>query len=732
MTVDPATAAAQRAYQGKQYYFCSKGCAAKFEADPEKYLSPSASPDPHGMTDDAAEYTCPMHPEIRQIGPGSCPKCGMALEPLTISAETMSQADPELASMQRRFIAAAVLTSPLFFVHHPWVQMLLATPVVIWAGWPLLERGWASLRTGNWNMFTLIVIGTGAAFLYSVAAAAMPWMFPASFRDAAGSVPLYFEPAAVIVTLVLLGQVLELRARAQTSSSIRALLALTPEIAHRVDEHDQEHDVPLKNVHKGDHLRVRPGEKVPVDGLIIHGSSSIDEAMITGEPLPVDKSEGANVAGGTLNLQGSFIMRAERVGPETLLANIVRLVSEAQRTRAPIQRLADVVAGYFVPAVLLTAMASFAAWAIWGPQPKMAYALVNAVAVLIIACPCALGLATPMSIMVATGRAASLGILVRNAEALELLEKVDTLVIDKTGTLTEGRPAVTAIFADDERETLRLAASLEQASEHPLARAVVSAARQRGFSLSRPADFQMHPGQGVSGIVDGKSVVAGSAAIVDPGLFANRAAELRSIGQTTLFVSVERQTMGLIAISDPIKPEAASALEALRRAGLRIIMLTGDHESTARAVANQLGIEELHAGVLPMEKLQVIERLQSEGRKVAMAGDGINDAPALAKADVGIAMGTGTDVALGTAGITLVKGDLKGIDRARHLSEATMTNIRQNLLFAFGYNVLGVPIAAGILYPFWGILLSPVIASAAMTLSSVSVIANALRIKKFI
>jgi P-type Cu+ transporter len=718
MQVDPARAAGSAEHDGKKYYFCSKGCLAKFEADPRKYLS-GAAVEPM----EAAQYTCPMHPEIVRPGPGSCPICGMALEPVIVTAEEAE--NPELIDMWRRFRIAAILTAPLLILMllKPvvWAQFVLATPVVLWAGWPLFVRGWASVVNRSPNMFTLIAMGTGTAYGYSVLAMLWPGLFPASFQMH-GEVAVYFEPAAVIVTLVLLGQVLELRARAQTSGAIRALLGLAPKTA-RIVRGAIEEDIALEQVKVGDLLRVRPGEKVPVDGVIVEGASSIDESMVTGEPIPAEKQTGARVTGGTVNGPGGFVMRADRVGAGTLLAQIVKMVSEAQRTRAPIQRLADVVAAWFVPAVLVAAAAAFAAWAVWGPEPRMAYALVNAIAVLIIACPCALGLATPMSIMVGTGRGAREGVLIRNAEALEAMEKVDTLVVDKTGTLTEGKPKLVTV---DDNDSLRLAASLEQASEHPLAAAILTGAKESGLKLTAPSDFRSTPGQGVSGLVDGRRVSVDNQA---PENLRERADALRREGQTVVFVHVDGNPAGLLGIADPIKTSTQEAIEMLHREGVRIVMLTGDNRTTAEAVARRLGIDEVEAEVLPAQKAEVVRRLQSQGRIVAMAGDGINDAPALALAQVGIAMGTGTDIAMESAAITLVKGDLRGIARARRLSRATMRNIRQNLFFAFVYNVAGVPLAAGALYPFFGILLSPMIASAAMTFSSVSVIANALRLR---
>ncbi|MGA2598402.1 MAG: heavy metal translocating P-type ATPase [Bryobacteraceae bacterium] len=718
MTVDPTQAGGKSEYKGHTYHFCSKGCVAKFEADPERYLHPvPARPEPANV-----EYTCPMHPEIRQIGPGSCPICGMALEPADFSFDSpIDQPNPEYADMKRRFVVALILTIPVFVLGMmemtaawaTWVELILATPVVLWAGWPFFERAWDSLVHRSPNMFTLIGLGTGTSFVYSVVAAA------------SGRHDLYFEAAAVITTLVLLGQVLELRARAQTSSAIRALLGLAPKTARRVQRDGTEQDVPLSDIHAGDRVRVRPGEKVPVDGVVLEGSSSIDESMLTGEPIPVEKAAGAKVTGGTVNQTGSFIMRAERVGAATMLAQIVKMVSEAQRTRAPIQRLADSVAAWFVPAVVLAAVIAFAIWSFVGPQPRFTHALVAAVAVLIIACPCALGLATPMSIMVGTGRGASAGILIRNAEALEILGRVDTLVVDKTGTLTEGKPKLVGISTaagQNETDLLRLAASLEQASEHPLAAAIVNAAKERKIPLSAAQDFQSMTGKGIAGIVDGHRIAIGTDALL-------RDLNIAPPQTGGLLVAIDGRYAGALTVADPIKKSTAAAVKELHAAGIRMVMLTGDRRATAEEVARQIGIDEVEAEVLPEQKAAIVRRLQSEGRTVAMAGDGINDAPALAQADVGIAMGTGTDVAIESAGITLVKGDLRAIARARTLSRATMRNIRQNLFFAFAYNSVGVPIAAGILYPFFGVLLSPMIASAAMTFSSVSVIANALRLR---
>jgi len=699
------------------------------------------------------EYVCPMHPEIVRDAPDACPKCGMALEPRTVSAE--EEANPELEDMTRRFWVSVALAVPVLVLamseHIPgqplqqmfsmraliWIQFALATPVVLWGGWPFFERGWASIVHRSLNMFTLIAVGVGTAYVYSVIATLAPGIFPDSFREH-GEVAVYFEAAAVITALVLLGQVLELRARSQTSSAIRALLNLAPKTARLVQSDGSEQDVPLESVHPGDLLRVRPGEKVPVDGVVTEGASAADESMVTGEPIPIEKTAGSRVTGGTVNGTGGFVMRAERVGSETLLAQIVRMVSEAQRSRAPIQRLADVVAGYFVPAVVLAAMVTFIVWATIGPEPRMAYALLNAVAVLIIACPCALGLATPMSIMVGTGRGAMAGVLIKNAEALEILEKIDTVVVDKTGTLTEGKPklvSVQTLAGMPEAEMLRLAASIERGSEHPLAAAIVAGAEQRGLKPASAEEFRSVTGKGVVGRVDGRGVALGNKSLfaelgIDAGPLVATAESLRREGQTVMLVAVDGKPSGLLGVADPVKGSTREAIELLHREGVRIVMLTGDNRISAEAVAKQLGIDDVQAEVLPQQKGEVVKRLQGEGRTVAMAGDGINDAPALAQAHVGIAMGTGTDVAMESAGITLVKGDLRGIARARRLSRSTMRNIRQNLFFAFVYNSLGVPVAAGILYPFFGLLLSPVIASAAMTFSSVSVISNALRLRR--
>ncbi len=705
------------------------------------------------VTAKRVEYTCPMHPEIVRTGPGSCPICGMALERRTVTAE--AEENPELREMTRRFWISLALTLPLLGiamadmlpgmpVQHalpggwlPWIELLLATPVVLWGGWPFFQRGWSSVVNRSTNMFTLIALGTGAAYAYSVAATLAPGIFPASFREMDGMPPVYFEAAAAITTLVLLGQVLELRARSRTGAAIRALLDLTPKTA-RILRDGSEQDIPLEQVQPGDRLRVRPGEKIPVDGMVLEGRSAVDESMITGESMPVEKEPGSRVIGATVNGTGSFVMRAERVGSETLLAQIVQLVSKAQRSRAPIQRLADRVSAWFVPAVIAISIVTFIAWAVLGPEPHLAHALVNTVAVLIIACPCALGLATPIAIMVGTGRGAQAGVLVRNAEALEILEKVDTLVIDKTGTLTEGKPKVETVVAaagEQEDELVRLAATLEQGSEHPLGAAVIAAARERGLKLSPSEKFESITGRGIRGKVDEKEVAVGNEnwfkelGIVDSTL-SSRAEELRRNGQTVIFVSIDRRVAGLLGVADPVRPSTPQAIRDLKREGLRFLMLTGDSHATAENIARKLGIDEFEAEVLPEQKSAVVQRLQKEGRTVAMAGDGINDAPALAQADVGIAMGTGTDVAMESGSITLVKGDLAGIVRARKLSRATMRNIRQNLFFAFLYNSLGVPIAAGVLYPFFGLLLRPIFAAAAMSFSSVSVITNSLRLRK--
>ncbi|HET6521332.1 MAG TPA: heavy metal translocating P-type ATPase [Geminicoccaceae bacterium] len=751
MTVDPHTAEHRREHGGRTYYFCSADCARKFEAAPEGYLGDAPRTAEQAPKD--AIYTCPMHPENEQVGPGTCPICGMALEPKFVTVDEGPSG--EYLDMRRRFWVSAVLSLPLLVwvmadhfpglglrellspAHSVWIHLALATPVVLWAGLPVFQRGWASIKNRSPNMWTLIAIGVGAAYAYSVVATVAPGIFPDAFRGHGGQVDVYFEAAAVIVALVLLGQVLEIRARERTGGAIRALLGLAPKTARRVRDDGSDEEVPLEHVHVGDLLRVRPGEKIPVDGEVVEGRSAVDESMLTGEPIPVEKAPGDRVTGGTLNGSGGFIMRAERVGSETMLARIVQMVAEAQRSRAPIQRLVDVVAGYFVQAVIVVAVVAFVAWSLFGPPPAMAYAMIAAVTVLIIACPCALGLATPMSIMVGTGRGAQMGVLIKNAEALERFAKVDTLVVDKTGTLTLGKPEVTAVVPAgglDEAELLRLAASLERASEHPLAAAIVRAAEEGGIALA-PADaFDSLTGKGVRGVVDGRAVALGNARLlealgVEADALADRAEARRVEGETVMFVVVDGAVAGLIGVADPIKPTTADALGALRGDGVRVVMLTGDNRTTAEAVARRLGIEEVEAEVLPEQKNEVVRRLQGEGRTVAMAGDGINDAPALAQADVGIAMGTGADVAMESAGITLVRGDLTGLVRARRLSEATMRNIKQNLFFAFIYNALGVPIAAGVLYPFTGILLSPIFAAAAMSLSSVSVIANALRLR---
>jgi P-type Cu+ transporter len=751
MSVDPDTVPHRYQHAGRPYYFCSAGCQAKFQADPAKYLAPSA------MTASPAVpagtiYTCPMHPQIRQIGPGACPICGMALEPELV--EATSEPNPELVDMRRRFWLGLALALPVVVLEmgghfanlhmivdatwSNWLQFLFATPVVLWAGWPFFVRGWQSLVTRNLNMFTLIAMGTGVAWLYSVIAIVFPGLFPPAFRGPDGTVAVYFEAAAVITVLVLLGQVLELRAREQTSGAIRALLDLAPKTARRIRADGQEEEVALDAIVVGDRLRVRPGEKVPVDGMIVEGRSALDESMVTGESMPVTKRVGDKVIAGTLNTTGSFVMRAEKVGRDTMLARIVQMVAAAQRSRAPIQRLADQVAGWFVPTVILFAIAAFVAWAMFGPEPRYAYGLVAAVTVLIIACPCALGLATPMSIMVGVGRGAQAGVLIKNAEALERMEKVDTLVVDKTGTLTEGRPKVVAVAPAagfEESEALRLAASVEQASEHPLAAAIVASARERGLPMSSVSEFDSPTGKGAVGVVDGRRVRLGNAKFlhelgIDTADLDCEAERLRADGATAIFLAVDRKLAAVIAIADPVKPTTSAALKLLGQDGVRVVMLTGDNRTTAQAVARRLGIEDVEAEVLPDQKSAVVVKLRQQGRVVAMAGDGVNDAPALAAADVGIAMGTGTDVAIESASITLLKGDLTGIVRARGLSAATMRNIRQNLFFAFVYNAAGVPIAAGALYPLFGILLSPVIAAAAMALSSVSVVANSLRLRR--
>jgi Cu+-exporting ATPase len=794
MAVDPNTAAAKAEHRRRTYYFCCEHCASRFRADPERYLAahagagthPRAAPgegsekrgvyicpmDPEVRADrpgacpkcgmalepeipqaaGRTEWVCPMHPEIIRDAPGSCPICGMALEPRTVPLE---EENPELVDMRRRFWVSALLAVPVVLIAMRqlipgdplsriappallgWLEMLLATPIVLWGGWPFLVRGWQSIVTWNLNMFTLIGLGVAVAYVYSVIAHLFPDLFPASFRNEAGEVGVYFEAAAVITVLVLLGQVLELKARSRTSAAIKELLGLAPRTARRIKEDGSEEDVPLDQVQPGDRLRVRPGEKIPVDGVVVEGRSTVDESMITGEPIPVEKGPGDRLIGATVNGAGSLVMRAERVGQDTLLAQIVRMVSEAQRSRAPVQKLADRVAAVFVPAVVIVATVTFAVWGIAGPDPKMAHALVNAVAVLIIACPCALGLATPMSIMVAMGKGATMGVLFKNAEAIELLRKVDTLVLDKTGTLTVGKPHLVSAVSLASMETdewLRLAASLERASEHPLAAAIVTGAQERGLELLPAGDFESLTGRGVKGTVAGRRVALGNARLmeelgIDLSSVSERAEALRREGETVMFVAVDGALVGLLGVVDPIKETTPEAIRQLQAEGVEIVMLTGDNRSTAEAVARKLGIDQVVAEVSPDQKAQVVKRLQGEGRVVAMAGDGINDAPALAQADVGIAMGTGTDVAMESGGVTLVKGDLRGIVRARRLSRATMRNIKQNLFWAFAYNTAGVPIAAGVLYPFFGLLLSPIIAAAAMSFSSVSVVANALRLR---
>jgi Cu+-exporting ATPase len=787
MTISPESAAGSYEFDGTTYYFCNPSCLTRFKATPEAFLKPKVVPetpaaagteyfcpmDPEVRQDHPGacpkcgmalepdlstapmvrvEYTCPMHPEILRVEPGACPICGMALEPRTVVVE--DKPNPELVDMTRRLWLGVAAGLPVFLLTMgdmvlgmglggridvriaSWIGLICATPVVLWAGWPFFERGWASIVNRHANMFTLIALGVGAAYLFSVAATIAPDLFPPGFR-VHGVVETYFDTAVVITVLVILGQVLELRARGRTSSAIRQLLGMAPKTA-RVVRDGQEIDLPITSVRVGDTIRVRPGERVPVDGVVVDGRSAIDESMVTGEPIPVEKEPGNTVTAGTINGTGSILMRAERVGNDTLLAQIVRMVGEAQRTRAPIQRLADVVASYFVPAVVLTALVAFAAWAIWGPDPKLAHALLSTVAVLIIACPCALGLATPMAIMVGTGRGAAAGVLIKNAEALERLERVDTLIVDKTGTLTEGKPRlirVLAVAPFSEEKVLRLASALEQASEHPLAAAIVSGARARGIEPPPASDFESVTGKGVTGTVDGRRVLLGNAALLQQhGIDATAAGvdadASRRDGHTLMFLVVDGAPAGAIAVADPVKSSTPEAIQALHRDGLTIVMVTGDNKVTATAVASKLGIDEVIADVLPDQKREIVQRFQREGRRVAMAGDGINDAPALAQADVGIAMGSGTDVAIESAGITLVRGDLRGIVRARRLSRATLRNIRQNLFLAFVYNAVGVPVAAGVLYPFMSILISPIWASAAMTLSSVSVIANALRLRR--
>jgi Cu+-exporting ATPase len=799
MSVSPDSAAGSFEYNGQTYYFCSEHCLQRFRKTPTQFVETTQALPTDAMPREAAlsavpaskaaEYTCPMHPEVRQDGPGSCLKCGMALEPSTVSAPkekieytcpmhpqivrdapgfcpicgmaleprtvSVEEENAELIDMKRRFWVAAALSLPLlilgmseFIPGDPvrtfvgvraatWVSLVLATPVVLWGGWPFFVRFWYSLVNRSLNMFTLIGLGVGVAYIYSVIATVVPQIFPHSFRDHLGNVPVYFEAAAVITTLVLLGQVLELKARSSTSAAIKALLGLAPKTARRIATDGNEQDVRLDQVIKGDRLRVRPGEKIPVDGVVIEGTSSVDESMVTGEPIPVVKQKGDRVIGATINGTGSLVMQAERVGSETLLSQIIQMVAEAQRSRAPIQKLADVVSAYFVPAVILIAIITFVVWATIGPEPRMAYAIINAVAVLIIACPCALGLATPMSIMVATGKGAQGGVLFKNAEAIEVLREIDTLVVDKTGTLTEGKPKLVAVVPApgfSEAELLRLAASLERASEHPLAAAIVAGAQERSIELVKVETFESVTGKGVKGVVDKRSVALGNRALleearIDPGELVAQAESYRANGQTVMFVIVDQKPAGLVGVADPIKESTPEAIRQLHEQKIRIVMVTGDSRTTAEAVSRKLNIDEVVAEVLPAQKVEIVKRLQSEGRKVAMAGDGINDAPALAQAEVGIAMGTGTDVAMQSADVTLVKGDLRGIVRAIRLSRATLKNIKQNLFFAFVYNGLGVPIAAGVLYPFFGLLLNPMIAAAAMSVSSVSVIGNSLRLR---
>ena len=751
MTVDPATAAGSAEYEGRTYSFCATHCLHKFQADPGAYAGPGHSaevpPPPIGT-----EYTCPMHPEVVSAHPGSCPKCGMALEPRTVTAEEGPNA--ELADMSRRFWVGLALSLPVFLIAMSgmlpgeplhflgmtalgWVQLVLATPVVLWCGWPFFERAWASVVYRSPNMFTLIALGVGAAYLYSLAATVIPWVFPEGFRAVDDAVEPYFDTAAVVTVLVLLGQVLEVRARSQTSGAIRKLLGLAPKTARIVREGGREEDIPLAQIQSGDIIRVRPGEKVAVDGTVTEGRSSVDESMISGEPIPVEKEQGSKVVGGTVNGTGSLLVRAEKVGGDTVLAHIVRMVGEAQRSRAPVERLVNQVARFFVPAVLLVAMLTFAVWGVWGPPPRLAHGLVNAVAVLIIACPCALGLATPMAIVVGTGRGAEGGVLFRNAEALEVLHKADTLVVDKTGTLTEGKPILAGVEPASgftEEEVLRLAAGVERGSEHPLAAAIVKGAEARGIRVAQASDFRSFTGKGVSGTVEGRRVVLGNAALlaeqkVDTGPVQTRLESLRGEGRSALLVAVDGRLAGIVSVTDPIRPTTAEAIRLLHEDGLRIIMLTGDSKTTAEAVARQVGIDEVIAGVLPDQKREVVRRLQGEGRMVAMAGDGVNDAPALAQANVSLAMGTGSDVAMESAGVTLVQGDLRAVARARRLSRQTMSNIRQNLLLAFAYNLLTIPVAAGALYPLLGVLISPMWASAAMSLSSLSVVGNSLRLR---
>ena len=740
-------------HEGHTYYFCSEKCLVKFRAAPVSYTHPVASPTPPVPVRAGVIYTCPMHPEIQQPSPGSCPKCGMALEPMDYTVE---QDNSELNDMSRRLWVSSALALPLFvlamvadlwpdfsaqwisFAQLQWLEFLLATPVVLWGGWPFFQRGWTSLLNRHLNMFTLIALGVGVAWLYSVIGTFLPDIFPPSLRREDGTLPIYFEAAAVITALVLLGQVLELRARSRTNNAIKLLLGLAPKTARIVRSDGLEEDIPLEQVQVGDRLRVRPGEKIPVDGQVVEGRSSVDEAMVTGEPIPVEKQQSDHLIGATVNGTGGLLMRAEKVGADTLLAQIIHMVSEAQRSRAPIQRLADKVSGYFVPAVVLIALLAFAVWMVWGPEPRFAHAIVAAVSVLIIACPCALGLATPISIMVGTGRGAMAGVLIKNAEVLEIMEKVNTLVTDKTGTLTEGKPKLVSLLALaelHENDILQLCASLERASEHPLAAAVINAAEERQLALAEVKDFQSISGQGITGFINGRKVAIGNQKLfavlgIEMSALLPRADALRAEGQTVIFIAVDGQSAGFIGVADPIKESALQAVQTLQAAGLELVMITGDSRATAEVVARKLGITRVMAEVMPQQKVEIVKQLQAEGRIVAMAGDGINDAPALAQAQVGIAMGTGTDVAMESAGVTLIKGDLNGLVRARHLSQATMRNIRQNLFFAFIYNMLGVPVAAGLLYPFFGVLLSPMIAAAAMSFSSVSVITNALRLNR--
>ena len=748
MSVDPTATVHRASHDGQDYFFCSAGCRTKFIGDPMRYLNPPVEAEPAVP---GAIYTCPMHPEIRQEGPGSCPICGMALEPETVTAE--APPNHELIDFTRRFWVGLVLTLPVFALEmgghlanlhmfipgqmSNWIQFALATPVVLWCGWPFFERGWTSLRTRRLNMFTLIAMGVGVAWLYSVVAVVAPTLFPPAFLKADGSAPVYFEAAAVITVLVLVGQILELRAREQTSGAIRALLDLTPKTARRIRADGIDEDVSLDQIAVSDRLRVRPGEKIPVDGELLEGRVAVDESMVTGESMPVTKDVGDRVVAGALNKTGSFIMRADKVGADTLLAQIVQMVAQAQRSRAPIQRLADTVSGWFVPTVIAIALLAAVVWGLVGPEPRLSYALVAAVSVLIIACPCALGLATPISIMVGVGRGAHAGVLIKNAEALERFEKVDTLVLDKTGTLTEGRPSVTAILPAlgfVETDILRLSASLERGSEHPLADAIVRAAKDRDIPLTEAADFDSPVGRGVRGTIEGRQVALGNTRFlgelsIDVSALEPKAEALRHDGATAIFVAIDGKAAGVIGIADPIKATTPAAILALKAAGLRLVMMTGDNRTTAEAVARRLGIDEVQAEVLPQDKASVVQQLRSQGRIVAMAGDGVNDAPALAAADVGVAMGAGSDVAIESAGVTLLGGDLQGIVRARRLSRAVMGNIRQNLVFAFGYNALGIPVAAGLLYPVFGWLLSPALAALAMALSSVSVIGNALRLR---